>query len=179
ASDPESGSEIPNMKSKKRGRPSIIWIPPLNYDEDQDQQHGVNSMVFNTGEKGDKKELVSSKRTQAKSSLSALVQGKPAQEELVQQANRAVEHREHKTEESGKKASKVSSGSLDKGNHVKLGHRWSAQQQLQQEVTEPEDIRNLYAWARLLLQYLQRFTYSQLEDLENYFQKTHYPRFSA
>ncbi|KAL1764579.1 rhox homeobox family member 2-like, partial [Sigmodon hispidus] len=184
ASDPESGSEIPSMKFNKVGRSSVIWMLALDHDEDQDQQYGVNSMVLNTGKKGDKKDLVESKSPeaeidQAKSSLGALVQGKPAQEECSQEAKSAVEYREDKTEELGGEASKVSSGPLHKANHMQPGHKWSAQQQLKEEIVKPEDIRNLQAWARLIFLYLQRFTYSQLQDLENYFQKTHYPRFSA
>ncbi|KAL1764797.1 rhox homeobox family member 2-like, partial [Sigmodon hispidus] len=178
------------MGSNQGDHPSVIGKLVQDPDENQEQQLGENVMALSTGEEGDKKEHAESKPAQdeldqGEPVLGALAQDEPAQEEHAQvsvshEASGAVEEEESKLEEmGGEEASAGISGPMDNGNHVEADHGCNVQQQPQQEAAIPECNRRMHDRARVIVHHRPRFTRSQLQDLEELFQQTHYPSLSA
>ncbi|KAL1764181.1 rhox homeobox family member 2-like, partial [Sigmodon hispidus] len=141
-----------------------------------------NSKVLKDIEEEDNKGMVETKPSQdeldqGKPSLGDPSQDKPAQEELpqvsvVHRASGAVEEAENKPEEiGGEEASQGSSGPMNNRNRD-----GNAQQQPPQEAVMPEGSRMLHAGAMMIVHYHRpRFTHSQLQDLENFFQVNPFP----
>ncbi|XP_076417704.1 uncharacterized protein LOC143270692 isoform X2 [Peromyscus maniculatus bairdii] len=95
---------------------------------------------------------------------------------LAQEATGVVEEGEKEEEMEGAHAGNGSSGPMDKGIQAEGGHGSSVQQQPQQEAAMPEGTMGLQAGD---FQSHTRFTQSQLQDLEQFFEENHFPSFQV
>ncbi|XP_076419043.1 uncharacterized protein LOC143271055 [Peromyscus maniculatus bairdii] len=153
-------------------------------DEQQEKQHGENTVVLKPGEKGGKRGLVQSEHAQGELDQGKLAPSKPAQEDLAQsdlaqEATGVVEEGEKEEEMEGSHAGNGSSGPMDKGIQAEGGHGSSVEQQPQQEAAMPEGTKSLQVGDRLFFQSHTRFTKSQLQELKRLFEENHFPSFQV